>query len=112
MIETFLGEGNLSCDWVNGEHLAGWNPGRLFQEAEAQLGVDRAALVPVQSLDLHKWDPWDTGGVVTKLKSIDQRTNNQNKKRKKQSKDGQLFQTRLVELPRKGHLAHANVCDY
>lgn len=57
MTETFLGEGNLSCDGVNGEHLAGWNPGRLFQEAEAQLGVDRAALVPVQSLDLHKWDP-------------------------------------------------------
>lgn len=57
MIETFLCEGNLSCDGVNGEHLAGWNPGRLFQEAEAQFSVDRAALVTVQSLDLHKWDP-------------------------------------------------------
>lgn len=107
MIETFLSEGNLPCDGVNGEHLAGWNPGCLFQEAEAQLGVDRAALVPVQSLDLHKWDPWDTGGVVTKLKIIDQRTNN-----KKTSKDGQLFQTRLVALPRKGHSVHANACDY
>lgn len=56
-IETFLSERNLSCDGVNGEHLAGWNPGRLLQEAEAQLGVDRAALVPVQSLHLHEWDP-------------------------------------------------------
>lgn len=58
---TFLREGNLSRDGVNGEHLAGWNPGRLFQEAEAQLAVDRAAIIPIQSLHLHKRDPWDTG---------------------------------------------------
>lgn len=54
---TFLGEGNLSCDGVNGEHVAGWNPGRLLQEAKAKLGVDGAALVPIQSLHLHKRDP-------------------------------------------------------
>lgn len=58
---TFLRERNLSRDGVNGEHLAGWNPGRLFQEAEAQLAVDWAAIVPIQSLHLHKRDPWDTG---------------------------------------------------
>lgn len=58
---TFLCERNFSRDGVNGEHLAGWNPGRLFQEAEAQLAVDGATIVPIQSLHLHKRDPWDTG---------------------------------------------------
>lgn len=78
-VMTFLGEGNLSCDGVNGEHMAGWDPGRLFQEAEAQLGVHRAALVPIQSLDLHERDPWERGkgGGVHKVEITHQRTRNE-----------------------------------
>lgn len=72
---TFLGERNLSRDGVNGEHLAWWNPGHLFQEAEAQLGVDGAALVSIQSLDLHERDPCDTRGGSQSWKKIAQRVN-------------------------------------
>lgn len=54
---TFVGEGDLSSDRVDEEHLTGGNPGRLLHQVETQLGVGCVTVVAVQRLHLHERDP-------------------------------------------------------